>query len=371
MLPRTSRLRRTLVAAFGALVLSAAAPPLATPAHAQTTDEINQARTLAKDGFTAYKASDFKKALALFEQARKLYPSAQILRLNGYSLLALEQWEKAADLMDASVTSTVGPLEADDKKDVAENLAKAMIHLGTLQVTTTVAGAELYIDERPVLSLPLDKPVRLLAGKHKLVVKAPEHTDAQQEVTLEGNGKLTEVKLSPVLIPKKVEAPPPPPPKPPPPPPPPKGWIPMQYQIGLIASGAGLALGVGAIVTGAGAVHLTDQVNRDIDLHKKNYGENCDKHPTLLRDCQFDRFVINFDSDRANTLTNIALGTGIAGGVLLAGGVTLFLFAPEGPLGPKPKPAPADTESPPKAAARPTAMCAPLLTGGLTCAGTF
>ena len=88
MLPRTSRLRRALVAALGALAISAAVLPEPT-ARAQTTDEINQARTLAKDGFAAYKASDFKKALALFEQARKLYPSAQILRLNGYSLLAL------------------------------------------------------------------------------------------------------------------------------------------------------------------------------------------------------------------------------------------------------------------------------------------
>ena len=150
----------------------------------------------------------------------------------------------------------------------------------------------------------------------------------------------------------------------------------MQYQIGLVASGAGVALGIGAIATGAGALHLTDQVNRDITLHKANYGENCEKHPSLLRDCQFDREVINYDSDRANTLANISLGTGIAGGVLLAGGVTLFLFAPEGPLGPKPKPAPKDSASSPreslqKAAARPTAMCAPLLTGGLTCAGTF
>lgn len=370
MLPRTSRLRRALVAALGALAISAAVLPEPT-ARAQTTDEINQARTLAKDGFAAYKASDFKKALALFEQARKLYPSAQILRLNGYSLLALEQWEKAADLMDAAVASTVGPLEADDKKDVAENLAKAMIHLGTLQVTTTVPGAELYIDDLPVLALPLSKPVRLLAGKHKLTVKAAEHTDAQQDITLEGNGKLTEVKLSPVPIPKKIEAPPPPPPKPLPPPPPPKGWIPMQYQIGLIASGAGLALGVGAVVTGAGAAHLTDQVNRDITLHNQNYGESCEKHPGLVRECQFDREVINYDSDRANTLANIGLGTGIAGGVLLAGGITLFLFAPEGPLGPKPRPAaPQDTESPPKPAAR-TALCAPLVTGGLTCAGTF
>ena len=148
----------------------------------------------------------------------------------------------------------------------------------------------------------------------------------------------------------------------------------MQYQIGLVAAGAGLALGAGAIATGVGSIHLTDQVTNDITLHKKNYGDNCDRHPDLLRECQFDRYVINYDSDRANTLTNIALGTGIAGGVLLAGGVTLFLFAPEGPLGKgkaAPKPADKTGETAPKKTAGPSAMCAPLLSGGVTCVGSF
>ena len=209
--PATSRLRsRALRGVLAALLVLAAAAP-ASSARAQTPDEINTARALAQEGFAAYKASDFKKALGLFEQARKLYQSAQILRMNGYSSLALEDWEKAADLMDAAVVSTVGPLDADTKKDVAENLAKAMIHLGTLKVASDVEGAELTIDDHPAIKLPMDKPVRLLAGKHKLVVKAPEHTDATQEVTLDGGGKLSEVKLSPVPIPKKIVAPPPPP----------------------------------------------------------------------------------------------------------------------------------------------------------------
>ena len=71
-------------------------------------------------------------------------------------------------------------------------------------------------------------------------------------------------------------------------------------------------VGAGAVVTGAGSLHLTDQVKNDIDLHKKNYGENCD-NPALYKQCVFDRQVINHDSDRANTLANVSLGTAIAG----------------------------------------------------------
>lgn len=354
---------------FRALCLLAALAltPLfaSSPALAQTPDEINQARASAKEGLAAYKADDFKKALILFDSARKLYPSAQILRMTGYSYLALEQWEKAADLMDQAVLSQLGPLEAPDKKDVADQLEKAMAHLGFVSVTSTVAGAELTLDDRDPQKLPLEKPIRLLAGKHTIKVRAPEHTDATQEVTIEP-GKTAEVKLSPVPIPKKVE-PPPPPPKPKPPPPPPKGWIPMQFVIGAGAAGAGLVLAAGAIATGAGALHLTDQVNNDIKLHKQGYGENCDRYPSLVDQCRFDRYVINYDSDRANTLANISLGTGIAGGVLLAGGATLILFSPQGPLGPKPAPAPKDDEAAPKT----QVACGILPSGGVTCAGTF
>lgn len=374
---RTFTLRRAAIAAFAALSFATASVAFVQPAAAQTADEINQARASAKEGLAAYKAEDFKKALVLFDQARKLYPSAQILRMTGYSYLALSEWEKAADFMDQAVASTVGPLDGDDKKDVADNLAKAMAHLGLVKVTSDVEGAELVIDKRDPVKLPLAAPVRLVAGKHAITVRAPEHTDVTEEITVEPNGKLAEVKVSPKPIPKKIEAPPPPPPpKPAPKPPePPKGWIPMQYQIGLVAAGLGVGIGAGALASGLGALHLSDQVNADTKKHYENYGQNCDKlGAAYVRDCQFDREVINYDADRANTLANVGLGTGIAAGVLLAGGVTLVLFAPEGPLGPKAKPA--DDTPKEGASSRParhgvTAACAPLLTGGVTCGGTF
>jgi hypothetical protein len=362
---------RTLRAAFGLAAALALTPALpSSPAFAQTQDEINEARSSAKDGLAAYKAGDFKKALVLFDAARKLYPSAQILRMTGYSYLALEEWAKAADLMDLALASSVGPLDNDDKKDVAEQLTKATSHLGEIAVTSDVAGAELTIDQRAPMKLPLDKPVRLLAGKHTLTVRAPEHTDATRDVTIEGGARPVDIKLSPVPIPKKVEPPPPPPPKPKPPPPPPKGWIPMQLAIGLAAGSVGVVLGAGAITTGAGSLHLQGQVQNDKDLHTKNYGQACD-NPALYSQCMFDRQVVNYDADRANTLANVSLATGIAGGVLLAGGVVLVLFAPEGPLGPKPAPPPKDGSLPRKPTSSLSAACAPIPTGGVTCSGTF
>src|SRR4051812_6601155 len=89
-------------AALLASLSLAAALALAAPAFAQSPEEIKIARQTAGEGFAAYKAGEFEKALGLFETAKALYPSAQILRMSGYSELALERWEKAANTLDAA-----------------------------------------------------------------------------------------------------------------------------------------------------------------------------------------------------------------------------------------------------------------------------
>src|SRR3954470_24751017 len=78
-------------------------------ARAQSPEEIKIARQTAGEAFTAYKANEFEKALGLFDQARALYPSAQILRMAGYSELALERWEKAAASLEAALASNLSP----------------------------------------------------------------------------------------------------------------------------------------------------------------------------------------------------------------------------------------------------------------------
>src|SRR5262249_14470336 len=124
-----------------------AEPPRAEPQHHNASpEEIKIARQTALDGLTAYRSGEFAKALGLFEQARALYPSAQILRMTGYSHLALQHWEKAVEALEASLTSPVGALEEGDRKDVDAQLAKALTHFGQVNVITAVEGAVLSID---------------------------------------------------------------------------------------------------------------------------------------------------------------------------------------------------------------------------------
>lgn len=331
--------------------------PLAQERHEPTAEEIEAARQTARDGLAAYKSADYAKAVGLFEKARAVYPSAQVLRMAGYSHLALQRWQEAVGALEAALGAELGPLSPEDRKEVEDQLAKALAHFGKVAVTTSVKGATLLVDDDPPRELPLAQPLRLLEGGHHLVVRAPGHRDAVDDVVVEG-GKELDVSLDP----KPTAAPPPPPPPKEPPPPPEPGWqgtrlIPAQREIGLAAAGTGLALGGAALVTALAGAHLRSNVEGDVSTHEQNYGSSCDRGEYRL--CVYDRAVINNDADRADALRDSSVWLGIGGGALFAIGTTLFLIAPDGPLASKESKKPQVGLS-----------CAPGL-GGIACAGTF
>lgn len=359
MLRRPGRPLRFALAFAGTLALAGA---LAAPALAQSPEEIKLAVQTAGEGLTAYNAGEFDKALGLFQQAKALYPSAQILRMIGYSELALEHWAKAVEALEAALDAKVKPLAKDDKKDVADQIAKAMAHLGTITVSSKVPGARLSVDGGEARALPLDKPLRLVEGQHKLVVTAPDHLDAVNDLKVEG-GKQAEVALEPPLKPK------PKPPAPPPPLPPPKPerkeLVPQQRLVGFAAAGAGVAFGAAALVTVIEAAHWRSVAASDVATHKGFYGDRCAMGDPRL--CAFDIKVTNQEADRANQLRNAAAGLGVTAAVLAATGVVFVVLAPRTPRTPAARPLDSAPPPPPQASAR----CGVGAGLGVVCAGAF
>lgn len=361
---RPTRRRFALIAALILGGMTAVAPRVAV---AQSPEEINIARQTAVDGLQAYQAGEFAKALGLFDQAKALYPSAQILRMVGYSQLALERWMDAAASMEAALASTIAPLSDKDKQEVEAELAKAMAHIGVLTVQSEVTGAELAVDGGPFVALPLEKPLRLLEGPHTLMVRAPEHEELTREITVEGGSKL-EIPLNPPPIPKDE---PKPIPKPKPkaiPAKPAEGWFPGQRVIGFAAAGAGVALGAAALGTALAGADLRGNVESDVELHNRNFGPNCDYGDTRL--CKFDRAVINQDADRADALRDASVGLGISAAVLAAAGVVFVIFAPGGPAAATTQESGALPGRGAAIAPRAPLACG-LSAGGVQCAGAF
>lgn len=342
-------------------LLAAGALALTTPARAQSADEIKIAKQTAGEAFTAYQAGEFEKALGLFKQARAIYPGAQVLRMLGYSELALKNWNNAIEALEAALEAKITPLSKDDRKDVQENINAALGHLGIVTVTSKVPGALLSIDGTETHPLPLDKPLRLSEGPHKLVVSAPEHLDATSDLKVEG-GKPAELALEPTPKPKpKLLAPPPPPP----PVPTRKEWLPHQRQVGLGLLGGGVLVGGAALVSLLEGAHWRSLAAGDVARHLTSYGKACAMGDRRL--CAYDITVTNREGDTANKLRTAGVGLGAAAGVLGAAGLVLVLAAP------KKQPAPADAGPAVSPSAPPAVSlaCSPSLGLGIACGGAF
>jgi hypothetical protein len=290
-------------------------------ALAQSPSEVNLAKQTAGEGLAAYNAGEFDKALGLFNQAKKIYPSAQILRMIGYSELALEHWLKALESLEGALDAKITPLAKEDRKDVEDQIAKAMAHIGTVTVSCKVAGAKLSVDGAEPQPCQPEKPLRLLEGQHKLLATATERIDAPRDLKVEG-GKTVEVTLEPAEKPKPL-----PPPPPPPPPPKPKGLFPHQREVGFAAVGGGVAFGAAALVTVIEAAHWRSIANADVNKHLGFYGPGCAMGDPRL--CAYDITVTNQESSTANQLRNAAAGLGVTAAALGAAGVVFIVTAPK------------------------------------------
>jgi hypothetical protein len=296
------------------------------PASAQPEGVDEEAgREHANAAMAAYNKGDFGAAMAAFAKAREVYPTGQVLRMSGYTLFALENWLAAADTLDEALSTEFKPLSDDDATHARTQLDEALTHLAVVTVTSGVDGAELAVDEGETLSLP--NTVRLDPGSHAFVVTAPGHDDIYRQEELEAGQELT-FTMDPE--PASDDGPKPKPkPKPEPEPdeddgPSGPGWFPGQSTVGLITAGVGAVLGTVGVVALVYGTTLRSSVQENIDAHNTFYDPGCSTNTEL---CHYDIALINQDGERAQSAQDAGVAMTITGGVLLAAGVTLWLFA--------------------------------------------
>ncbi|MBW2458845.1 MAG: PEGA domain-containing protein [Deltaproteobacteria bacterium] len=301
------------------------------PAAAQPPGVDEEAgRELATDAMVAYNTGDYGSALASFNQAREVYPTGQVLRMTGYTLFALENWVEAANTLDEAIKTEFKPLSEDDAEHARSQLAEALTHIASVTVNSSIDGATLTVDDGAAEELPAT--VRIDPGSHSFVVSAPGHDDLYRQEELEAGQELT-FTMDPSPL-GEGDSPPPPRPKPDPDPEPDEGdgsmgWFAGQGTVGLITAGVGVAVGAVGVVGLIYGGNLRSAVQENIDAHQANYDPGCNTNTEL---CQYDIAMINEDGERAQTWQDTGVVMTITGGALLVTGVTLWLFAGDGPL---------------------------------------
>jgi tetratricopeptide (TPR) repeat protein len=309
----------------------------------------------ATEGYRAYQAGDYVTATAKLEEAKQSDPSGAVLSWLGHAYAAKGEPIKAIDELQLALAASEKPLTDDQKAMVQRKLSEVRAQVATVSISSSVPGTNVIIDGGPQQPLPLSG-LRMRAGDHSFKVEAPDHDPVERTIAVAGGGQ-AQLELNPTKTP-----PPPPPPAPPPPPPPPAEPA-DGGTAGLVMRTAGISTAVlGALGAGVGVASLInartlrESVSDDKTSHEALYGADCSLGDYTA--CYVNGLAINENVQRANSLETLGLAMTIGGGVLVAGGVVLYVLAPRGSSGQE-------------QAAAPSVQCGPFAQGGLSCSGSF
>jgi hypothetical protein len=188
----TRSLLFTLALAAG--VLHAGGAPRAQPAP--RSPEQQEADRAFKDGVARFKEGKYTQALAEFERAYQIAPHPLVLYNIAGCYRELARHAEAVRAYKQFLDDGIGKVSQSRLADAQTELAR--IYAIVARVTVTVepaSGASLYLDGELLGALPLEMPLILPAGLHKLRARAPGRADAEDEIRVAA-GEATSIELT-------------------------------------------------------------------------------------------------------------------------------------------------------------------------------
>jgi hypothetical protein len=325
--------------AFVALVLTS------RPAHAQTKDDVARADALFHAAKALTDAGDYQDACAKFAESKRLAPGL------GVTLYLADCYERTGRTASAwtEFRSAEGQARQrnDKRADVARGRAQTLeAKLNRVIITVApsvpLSGLQVLRDGLPVEREELGVAVPVDPGDHTVVVSAPGHVARTFNARVGPEGQTATISvdsLGPSTTPEATATATPPPPAPVPvspsggPPSPGPAGPPSASSPEAAAAAPEdpgktrkfIGLGVGA----AGVVGIVVGSVFGVIAENKLTQSNS-SHCDMTNHCDATGLGLRKDAGNAATLSTIAFA---AGGVLLAGGVVLFITAPRAPSG--------------------------------------
>lgn len=203
----------------------------------------DSADVLLERGANCMEKADYPCALSMFQRAHEAEPSPRTLAQVGLAEQALERWVDAESHLAAALAQSDNRWLEKRRGVLEDSLERIRARLADLSVTGSPRGAEVVVDGEVVGILPLRRPLRVVAGQHRIAVRSPSFLSAERtKEIMPGAQAVESFELAAVV------APPPPPVSAPapvsaPPAAPVPGPVPRWRQVlGVAAVGTGAAL---------------------------------------------------------------------------------------------------------------------------------
>jgi hypothetical protein len=174
---------------FAGLLLSRFAS--ADTAAPELDATVSMARSHFQRGVALYRSGAYDAALAEFSRAYESAPNYRILYNLAQIQAQRQDFVQALELFERYLEAGAGDLPPGRAESVHAEIVELSQRTSRLRVDSNVDGARLYVNDRPGIALPLEHPLVLNAGIHRLRVEKSGYVDAARTVTLAGGDDLS------------------------------------------------------------------------------------------------------------------------------------------------------------------------------------
>jgi hypothetical protein len=142
-----------------------------------------------ENGTTMMQAEDFAGAAVEFEASINEYPTKNAMYNLGMCQKALHRYPQALGSFRRALREFGDSMSPDEKSETEANIAAISKIIGEVDVTVNVPEALVSVDGEDVGQSPLDKPIVLGAGEHRIKVSRSGYETVEQTVTLVSGSK--------------------------------------------------------------------------------------------------------------------------------------------------------------------------------------
>ena len=225
------------------------------PAVYRTTAATDRARALHVEGAKLYDEGKYEQAYVAFVAAWALKKHPQIAGNLADCEMKLGKYRDAAEHYRFITRNAAGDVKPEDQRRAEGRLKEAQQKIATVEIATSVAGAEVSVDGTSLGKSPLTEALFLEPGRHTIEARLDGYAPTMQTIDAAVNSSQA------VRLEMKSSSPPPP------------LSSPRKLAPGLGIAGVGvaaLATGIGFLVDAGAKGSSADTMNRAILTAKHN-----------------------------------------------------------------------------------------------------
>ncbi len=278
--------------------------------HARAQAQARDAEALIDAGLERRARREDEAALALFQEAHALSPTARSLAQVGLAEQALGRWIDAEAHLTPALDAA-DPWIERNRAALRGAVEAVRAHLASVEVSVNVPGASVRINGHDVGSHPLPRPVRVVAGTVALEVRAEGYLAIVRAAHVDAGGLARErFELVRLPAPVTVQSPAPPAVAP-------RVLAPVAPARAISPLRSPLMLGGGALLVVGGATAVALALTGG--SLAREYDARCPDNPSPAPDCAALRQDAQGQLDAISLVIPVALGVAVAGAVLLTG----------------------------------------------------